>query len=132
MKKVLKKVLIAAIVLCFGFLVCAPTPAFAKTINVGGETIELDDGGGGGASGTGSGGRSLKDLIPIIAGTIATLVGIISVIMIIWAGIMYATAAGDPGKTARAKQIIVYAVIGIIVSVASGAIALFVTNSLGG
>lgn len=132
MKKSLKKVLMVAALLCSAFVLCAPIPAFAgKTINVGGESVEIADPDSS-ASGTGSGSRSLKDLIPIIATTLATIIGILSVLMVIWSGFMYATAAGDPGKVARAKQILVYAIIGVIISVASGAIALFVSNTIGG
>ena len=128
MKKIAKIIAVVAVVLCSAMCLLAPQAAFAKmTINVGGEDIVIDDGG----PNKPKDGDDAKQLLPIVATTIATIVGVLSVIMIVWAGFMYTTAAGDAGKVARAKMIIVYAVIGIIVAVASGAIALFVTSRAG-
>ncbi len=45
----------------------------------------------------------------------------LSTIMMLWAGILFVTSEGDPQKIARAKSIITYVVIGIVVAViASG------------
>lgn len=129
MKKI-KSLLVAAAILCSFVAALAPVGfANASTcVNVGGDQVcvETDE------PGDVSSERSAKEFLPVIAGTLATLIGVISVIMIIYAGIMYSTAAGDPGKTARAKQIIVGAVIGIIIAVVAGALALFVADQVTG
>ena len=41
---------------------------------------------------------------------------IISIIIIVYAGILFVFSAGDPGKTATARNLLLYAIIGIIVA----------------
>lgn len=66
-------------------------------------------------------------------GTVATLInvmmfglGTIAVIAIIIGGITYATSNGDSSKTKRAKDIILYAVIGLVVAIMAWGIVSFV------
>lgn len=49
-----------------------------------------------------------------------------SVIVIIVGGIMYATSAGDPNRTKTAKDAILYAIIGLVISLLAFAIVNFV------
>lgn len=56
-------------------------------------------------------------------------VGIASVIMIIYGGIQYTTSAGDSGKVTSAKNTILYAIVGLIVSILAYAIVNFVTTT---
>ncbi|MCX6714246.1 MAG: hypothetical protein NTX72_00330 [Candidatus Uhrbacteria bacterium] len=58
------------------------------------------------------------------------LIGIIFVVYIIWAGIMYMTAAGDDTKVKKAKAMITQSVIGIIIMVGAYAISNFVITQL--
>ncbi|MCL1929547.1 hypothetical protein FWF93_00095 [Candidatus Saccharibacteria bacterium] len=53
-------------------------------------------------------------------------IGVISVIIIIYAGIMYATAAGDEAKVKKAKNTIVGGVIGLAISILALVIVNFV------
>jgi len=56
---------------------------------------------------------------------IAEFVGALSVIMIIWAGILFLTSAGRPEAINKAKSALTYAIIGIVVAIlASGIIEL--------
>ncbi|MDO5452004.1 MAG: hypothetical protein Q4F56_02860 [Candidatus Saccharibacteria bacterium] len=64
-------------------------------------------------------------IINIINGVIA-VVGIIAVIFVIIGGIQYMTSSGDAGKIKKAKDTILYALIGLIVCVLSYAIVNFV------
>lgn len=52
--------------------------------------------------------------------------GAISVLIITIAALQYVLAAGDPQKTAKAKSTIIYAVIGLVVSLLAFAIVRFV------
>ncbi len=52
-----------------------------------------------------------------IANYAFTLLLIVGVIAIIWAGFMFITAQGDPDKVNKAKKFLVYAIIGIFVAV---------------
>jgi hypothetical protein len=65
-----------------------------------------------------------------IANALIFIVGAISVIMIIIGGLRYATANGDSKATTAAKDTILYAVIGVVVAIASYAIVNFVVTHI--
>lgn len=132
MKKFLKKIAIAAVLLFSSFAVLAPVDTYAKKICIEGDSGDCIEVSESGEKSPNKSSDGVKGLLVKVAETLFTATGIISVIVIIWAGIMYSTAAGDAGKVARAKQIIVFAVIGLIVSISAGAILAFVTNSIVG
>ncbi len=56
--------------------------------------------------------------------------GLISIIMIIVAGIMYVTAHGYSEKVANAKRTLIYAVVGLVVSVLAVAIVSFAYDTV--
>lgn len=56
---------------------------------------------------------------------------VISIIVLIWGGIMYSTAAGDERKTSKARKAIIGAVIGLAVGLLAPSIANFIIASLG-
>ncbi len=67
---------------------------------------------------------SFGQLLTNIAKGVAVLVGGISVIMIIWAGILYLTSAGSTEKIASAKRALTYAIVGIVIALlAEGIVA---------
>jgi hypothetical protein len=57
-------------------------------------------------------------------------VGIIAVIMIIFAGFKYVTSGGDSGKISSAKNTLTYAVVGIVVAGVSQLIVRFVVTKI--
>ena len=59
------------------------------------------------------------------------VVGILSVVMLIWGGVRYTTSAGDSNKVTAAKNTVMYAVIGLVVSILAYAIVNFVLNQVG-
>ena len=61
-------------------------------------------------------GKGPGDLIATIVNILLFLIGTISVIMIIIGGILYATSAGDSGNVTKAKNTIMYAVVGLVVA----------------
>lgn len=67
-----------------------------------------------------------------IINVVLSIVGIITVIVIVVAGIMYMTSTGDAAKTMRAKNAIIYSVIGLIVSLLAFAIVNFVSKGISG
>ena len=67
-----------------------------------------------------------------ITNTALAIVGIVSVIMLIWGGLRYVVSGGDSKKVTDAKNTILYAIIGLIIAVLAYAIVNFVLNSLGG
>lgn len=58
------------------------------------------------------------------------IVGLLSVVMIIYGGIIYATSAGDSGKVSMGKNTLLYAVVGLVVAVLAFAIVQWVFDSL--
>jgi hypothetical protein len=58
------------------------------------------------------------------------IVGIFSVIMIIFAGFKYVTSGGDANKTASAKNTIIYAIVGLVIVALAQAIVKFVLNKV--
>lgn len=56
------------------------------------------------------------------------VVGIISVVMIIFGGIKYITSGGDAGAVSSAKNTIIYACIGLVVVALAEVIVQFVLN----
>lgn len=69
-----------------------------------------------------------SDVVRIINVVIAIL-GIIAVIFIIYGGFQYMISTGDSGKTKKAKDTILYAVIGLIICSLAAAIVNFVIKS---
>lgn len=57
------------------------------------------------------------------------IVGVLAVIMIIYGGVQYATSAGDAAKVTRAKNIILYSVVGLIVAILAFVIVNFVVGA---
>lgn len=59
------------------------------------------------------------------------LAGTIAVIVIIIGGIMYATAAGNSANIIKARNLILYAVVGLVVVIIAFAITWFVAGRFG-
>jgi hypothetical protein len=58
------------------------------------------------------------------------IIGGLSFIMVAYGGFTYATSQGDPEKTAKAKNTIIYALIGLLVSLMAYTITEFVVRAL--
>lgn len=54
------------------------------------------------------------------------ITGVVAVVMIIIAGLMYTVSSGDASRIARAKNMILYSVVGLIVIMSAFAITNFV------
>ncbi len=64
-----------------------------------------------------------------VLNTVYFAAGVAAVIVIIIAGIMYATSEGDSGKTAKAKNMILYAVVGLVVIILAFVITGFIMGN---
>ena len=65
-----------------------------------------------------------------ITNTVLLIVGLISVIMLVYGGLRYILSGGDSKKVTDAKNTILYAIIGLIFSMLAYAIVHFVLNSV--
>ncbi len=59
-----------------------------------------------------------------------SLIGIIAVVFIIYSGIQYTTSSGDAGKIQKAKNTIVYSIIGLAIAILSFAIVTWVLGNV--
>ncbi len=71
-------------------------------------------------------GDKALDLVKTIVNTMLYVLAAVSVIVIIIAGIYYTTSSGDPALVKKAKDTLLYAVVGLIISIMAYAIVHFV------
>ena len=84
------------------------------------------------------GGSSLAGIMYVDAATVVTnlitwftaMAGIVAAIFVVYGGITYVTAAGDPGKLTKAKNAITYALIGLAIVALAQIITAFVSGAI--
>lgn len=76
--------------------------------------------------------NSLESMIATIVKTGLTLVGALALAMLVYGGFLYITAAGDTKQIDKAKTVIIYAIIGIIVIGLAYSVVAFVIGAFGG
>lgn len=72
----------------------------------------------------------LNTKIGSIIGIVLSFIGVLFLILMIYAGISWMTAGGSPEKVGKAKGLIINATIGLIIVLAAYAITSFIGNSL--
>jgi len=72
------------------------------------------------------GDRGLIDLITTISNVILLLVGVVAVLFLIIGGFQYISSAGNPESIGKAKSTILYAIIGILVTLLAWAAVTFI------
>jgi hypothetical protein len=75
-------------------------------------------------------GEAEKQVNGVISYVFITM-GIIAVAMVIVGAIQYTTSAGSPDKVARAKNTIMYSVLGLLVIIMAFSIVTFVVSGVG-
>ena len=81
---------------------------------------------------TASNATDLKGSVINVINAIIAVLGLVAVVVIILGGVQYMTSAGDSGKVKKAKDTILYGVIGLVVCVVAAAIVNFVIANLVG
>lgn len=74
-----------------------------------------------------------NSLIPTILRIIQVTIGVlalVAVVVIVLSGVQYTTSAGDPGKVKKAKDSILYGIIGLVIAILAFSIVNFVLSSL--
>ncbi|MFH0928180.1 MAG: hypothetical protein V1821_01765 [bacterium] len=126
LSNVAKQILIGGVIL--GSLVLSPYLSLAAEDYVGGlagANAMLET-----ATDDAFGGQTLPELISSIINQAFALIGIIVLFYFLYGGYMWMTATGDTEKVTKAKQVMTQAVIGLIIILASYAIASFVVTAL--
>ncbi len=72
--------------------------------------------------------ETMQTYITKIVNGLLYVLGAVSVIVIIFAGVFYTTSVGDPKMVEKAKNTLMYAVIGLVVALLAYAIVNFVTG----
>lgn len=130
--KILEKVkmLVAALaVAVLPMLALAPTVDAAKVFCPNGE--EATDGNLASCTGLEDHAED-GDLMEILSGIINVIIGVVgfvAVVVVILGGVQYTTSAGDAGKVKKAKDTIMYGVIGLVVAILAFAIVNFVLQA---
>lgn len=86
---------------------------------------------GGGAIGCGTGLFASGGFVATAINTVIFIVGALSVIMVIIGGLRYVLSGGDAAGLKSAKETIIYALVGLIISLLSFAVVGFVINQIG-
>jgi len=112
MNKIKQLIVTGALVLSGFAVFAAPQPAFA--VNA------IEQACGSSSSSTlcagGASGEKVDSFLKTLINTLLFIVGLLSVIMIIAGGLMYVISAGDSAKVTRAKNMIIYAVVGLVIA----------------
>lgn len=82
-------------------------------------------------SNSGDAGADLGSLVDRTINLLSRAVVAVSIIILIWGGILYATAAGDEQKTSKARKAIIGAIIGLLVGLLAPAIVNYITGQIG-
>lgn len=70
-------------------------------------------------------------IVTTVINTMLFIVGILAVIMIIYAGIRYTTAHGDKGQVESAKNTLMYSIVGLVVAIVAYAVVNWVVGLFG-
>ncbi len=76
------------------------------------------------------GSEDLTATIGMLISALLSVLGVIFLLLIIWSGFTWMTAAGDPKKVDKAKDILITSVVGLIILLSAYAISTFVIESL--
>lgn len=112
-------------------------PVFAAEIdsaicdpNGDGSTADAIDKTACGISGSAGAQSTLGRILSVITQTLVLVVGGISVIVIVIGGLMYVLSTGDPSSTKRAKDAVLYAIIGLVVALVAQGLVTFVLSRI--
>lgn len=78
----------------------------------------------------GFGNKTPQETIGMLIGVFLGVLGIVFLLLTIYAGFLWMTAAGDDKKVASAKNILISAVVGLVVILSAYAISTFVLENL--
>lgn len=78
----------------------------------------------------GDSGDGVFGLIKTIINVLLIVGSVVAVIMIIVGGITYTTSAGDPAKVKKAKDTVLYSIVGLVVSILAFSVVNFVIGKI--
>ena len=124
MKKVVLNV-IAAVLMVLGLSgIATISPAYADVLCADGTPTEWS-----GTTGIADN-KDLMGTLTTIINVVVGVVGFVAVAMIVMGGISFATSQGDASKTTKARNTILYGVVGLVVALLAFAIVNFVSGAV--
>jgi len=105
---------------------------FAQGLGDGGSGLSLAGTGDVELSGDIVQGRTLGEAVIDMVNFFIGFLGLIATIMFVYAGVLWVTSAGEEESISKAKKIMTYAAMGIIIVILSFSIVRFITSSAGG
>lgn len=81
-------------------------------------------------TGVNADGSTVSSTVNTVINVAIGIIGLLAVIMIIIGGFQYTTSAGDSGKVTKAKNTIMYGVIGLVIALLAYAIVNFVLKNV--
>ncbi len=120
---------LTAVTLLVGAVAIHTAPALAASAK---DEICSGVGAASGASGcsTPAGSPTVNSVINTVINILSAFVGIVAVIMIVFAGFRYVTSGGDSSKVTSAKNTLIYAIVGIVVAGVSQLIVRYVVTKI--
>lgn len=73
--------------------------------------------------------NNLMEIVSGIINVIVGVVGFVAVVVVILGGVQYTTSAGDAAKVKKAKDTIMYGIIGLVIAILAFAIVNFVLGA---
>ena len=119
MKKLINKRTIASLlslIICFGLFAQIALAQTSFGLNY--------------ASASDLGTRNLKETVFSIINIILGFLGIVAIVIILYAGLTWMTAAGNEEKVTKARSTLIAGIIGLAIVLASWALAQFILSSL--
>lgn len=127
----LKKIAVAFLsLLTFGQIALVAVPASAQVPPDSNPLPLLEQTGLGGGTGAAQAGAQLPILIGRIIRVLLSLLGVIFLVLMVYAGFLWMTARGESEPVDKAKDIIRQAIIGIIIVFLAYALTGFIINSI--
>lgn len=127
-KKFLSAIL--TLVLAFSIAGVAALPAFAENDYTKEACASVTDEAQRATLGCDDGGQTAPAVVTNIIRGVISILGVVAVIVIVVAGQRYVVAQGDPGKITAARNMLIYAVIGLIIAILAFAIVSFVQTNV--
>lgn len=79
---------------------------------------------------TGLGQQDPRETVANIIRIALSFLGIVAVVIVLWGGVLWMTAAGNDDKVSQAKKVLFSGLIGLIIILSAFAITQFVVNQL--
>ena len=128
----IKKIVAVALALVLGVSLVGvtATPVFAENDYTKEACGKITDAGQRAALGCDDNNQTAPIVVTNIIRGIISVLGVVAVVVIVVAGQRYIVAQGDPGKVTAARNMLIYAIVGLVIAILSFAIVSFLQTNI--